>query len=205
MVYSPMNAALRVFEKGRGRAVATLAADGQRGAPRHWRSSGSKPCSRYPSNRMTMVAILNGAFTGAAFRRSLETWLNEAFAAGVTLCQDFLDRHRRHGRRVPGPSSSGNSRPADRTQNLLRRSLAGSHPSLACRDPERCPLGVVHQPFDGIHSAHRGTKTWLPRAVTEEEISPPDRRRREVRAIQASERQMLEGVLDLADKACGQS
>ena len=177
-----------------------LAADGQRGAPE------ALALILDPSRvlatvqiGMTMVAILNGAFTGAAFGDPLETWLKSfpavspyarTFSIGiVVMVVAYLTL-------IVGELAP--KQIALKSPETIACRLA---PSLAFVIRAAAPLVWFINLSTAFILRIAGLKPGFHRAVTEEEIHLLIAEGEKSGAIQASERQMLEGVLDLADKA----
>ena len=89
---------------------------------------------------MTLVAILNGAFTDAAFGDPIETWLS--LSSGISLRQDLRDRYCRHRSRLPDAGCRRTRPQADRAE------ISGNNRLPACTTTHPCdqshrPIGVV--------------------------------------------------------------
>jgi len=148
---------------------------------------------------MTLVAILNGAFTAAAFGDPIERWLKiypavspyaRTFAIGIVVIGvAYLTL-------IAG--------------ELAPKQIALKYPEvIACRLAPalafviRAATPLVR--FLNLSTAFvlrlAGLKPGFDRTVTEEEIHTLIAEGERSGAIQPSERQMIEGVLDLADNA----
>ncbi|MGA2398855.1 MAG: hemolysin family protein [Steroidobacteraceae bacterium] len=177
-----------------------LAADGRSGAEEALRL-GADPTRFLATVQigMTLIAILNGAFTAGAFGEPIENWLKsypvmspyaKTFAIGiVVITVAYLTL-------IAG--------------ELAPKQIALKYPEVIASRLAR-PLALVSRAatplvwFVDLSTSFvlriAGLKPGFERAVTEEEIHTLIAEGERSGAIQASERQMIEGVLDLADNA----
>jgi putative hemolysin len=181
-------------------ALRQLAADGRWGAPEALALT-SDPTRFLATVQigMTLVAILNGAFTGAAFGEPIEAWLKtypaisayaKIFAIGiVVIVVAYLTL-------IAGELAP--KQIALKHPEIIASRLA---PSLAIVVRAAAPLVWFLNLSTAFVLRIAGLKPGFDRTVTEEEIHTLIAEGERSGAIQASERQMIEGVLDLADNA----
>ena len=148
---------------------------------------------------MTLVAILNGAFTDAAFGDPIETWLKiypavspyaKTFAIGiVVIVVAYLTL-------VVGELAP--KQIALKYPEIIASRLA---PLLTLVIRATAPLVSFLNLSTAFVLRIAGLKPGFDRTVTEEEIHTLIAEGERSGAIQTSERKMIEGILDLADNA----